>query len=378
MSTTRWNPILATALGVALAAAGPASAGPAGGALDCDGTNDVATIPNSSGDFDFDTSLTLETWIRIDAVPQTVPAVSGSTPSHTGAFLLGALIAAGAGFSVSTPSTNTVTGAALTTGVWTHLAGTYDGSTLRIYVNGTLTGSTPHSGNVSDVAELRLCRYPVDNNFFFNGVIDEVRVWNVVRTPSQILDHYQTALHGDEQGLVGYYRFDEGSGQVVADSSDAGNDGFLGASLGGGVDDPQRVISGAPLLAPGPCVRDARTACLLGDRFEVKVAMKNFATPPVGFPGIIQTYQGVSSETDQAVSYYSFTEGNVEVFVKMVNACTNQGFVSFWLFAAGATNADTTITVRDTLSDEIRTIHNPSGVLFQTVADTQAFKTCGF
>jgi hypothetical protein len=213
---------------------------------------------------------------------------------------------------------------------------------------------------------------------YMNGMVDEVRVWNVVRSGAQILANYQHPLAGGEPGLVGYYRFDEGAGQVVVDSSSAGNDGVLGASATAGTDDPLRVMSGAGLIAPGPCVRDTRTACLLDDRFEVKVSMKNFASPPATFPGFIQTYQGASSETDQSVSYYSFQEGNVEVFVKMVNACANPNFVSFWLFAAGATNADTVITVRDTLADEIYTIHNPSGVLFQTVADTKSFQTCGF
>jgi DNA-binding beta-propeller fold protein YncE len=126
----------------------------------------------------------------------------------------------------------------------------------------------------------------------------------------------------------------------------------------------------------GDCVRDAETACLLGKRFEVKVKMWNFANPPVLFPGFIQTYQGVTSETDQSASFYSFTAGNVEVFVKMVDACDAPDFESFWLFAAGATTAETEIRVRDTVAEQTRIIHNPSGVLFEAVADTGAFHTC--
>ena len=123
-------------------------------------------------------------------------------------------------------------------------------------------------------------------------------------------------------------------------------------------------------------MRSISVACLLDGRFEVKVRMHNFADPPQLFVGQIQQYKGESSETDQSVSFYSFQSGNVEVFVKMVNACTNPSFVSFWLFAAGATNAQTEIIVRDTLTGQIRTITNPSGQLFQTVANTEAFETC--
>jgi hypothetical protein len=75
------------------------------------------------------------------------------------------------------------------------------------------------------------------------------------------------------------------------------------------------------------------------------------------------------------VSFYSFNNGNVEVFVKMVNACTT-ATPAFWLFAAGATNAETTITVRDTVSGQLQEIHNPPGFLFETVAHTGAFFTC--
>jgi hypothetical protein len=118
-------------------------------------------------------------------------------------------------------------------------------------------------------------------------------------------------------------------------------------------------------------------ACLLDGRFEIKVRMKNFATPPVEFIGRVQSYNGESSETDQSVSFYSFQEGNVEVFVKMVDACSNPSFVSYWLFASGATNAETEITVRDTVTGLVRTITNPAGHLFETVANTEAFETCG-
>ena len=366
--------LLAAALGAAqrLAAA-------AGGALQCDGVNDQVTVPDT-GDFDFATTMTLEGWVRYDSFPNegSGTVVGGFSPPDASHFTLGtdqgipvALI------SVGTILTNSAKGPTMATGSWTHLAGTYDGATLRIYVNGTLAGTAPQTGNVADVTELRLCRYPRNIDNFLHGAVDEVRVWNIARTAQQIHDNYLQALEGTEPGLVAYYRFDEGTGQVVVDSSNAGNDGFLGTSSTAGTDDPERVASGAPLAEPGPCVRDANTACLLDDRFEVRVTMKDFSTPAVVFPGVIQTYSGASSETNQTVSFYSFQEGNVEVFVKMVDACTH-ATTAFWLFAAGATDADTEITVRDSLADEIYTIHNLPHVVFDTVADTQAFKTCAF
>ena len=139
-----------------------------------------------------------------------------------------------------------------------------------------------------------------------------------------------------------------------------------------------------------PCFRDNLTACLLGDsvargsgpgdgRFEVTVDMRDFGNPPSGpgglFPGMIQFYNGASSETSQAVNFYSFEFGNVEIFVKMVDACSS-GFNSFWVFAAGATNAETVILIRDTWMGQVYRIDNPRGQDFFFPPDTQAFKTC--
>jgi hypothetical protein len=137
---------------------------------------------------------------------------------------------------------------------------------------------------------------------------------------------------------------------------------------------PPGIVGAPPHLAP--CVRDEQTACLLDGRFEVTVKMWSFATPPVLRPGVIQTYAGVSSETDRSVSFYSFEEGNGEIFVKMVDGCDHPTLVAFWLFAAGATNAETEVRVRDTDTGELRSVHNPRGRLFETVADTAAFETC--
>jgi hypothetical protein len=123
-----------------------------------------------------------------------------------------------------------------------------------------------------------------------------------------------------------------------------------------------------------PCVRTAHTACLLDDRFEVKVSMKDFDDPPSTYAGVIQHYQGASSETETSVTFYAFNDGNVEIVVKMLDACARSQ--SFWLFAAGLTNVQTTITVRDSHTGLTRTIVNPRGQLFVPVANTQAFPTC--
>ena len=112
--------------------------------------------------------------------------------------------------------------------VWTHVAGVYDGSSVKIYINGELEGSNPVKGSIrtSDLP-LYLGKAPWTNNNNFNGMIDEVRVWNVARTAAQIDYDMRHTLTGDEPGLVGYWNFDEVSGNTAADATDNSNDGTL-------------------------------------------------------------------------------------------------------------------------------------------------------
>jgi hypothetical protein len=56
----------------------------------------------------------------------------------------------------------------------------------------------------------------------FNGDFDELRVWNVARTATQIRDNYNRTLVGDESGLVGYWKFDDAPGSTMAADSVTG------------------------------------------------------------------------------------------------------------------------------------------------------------
>ena len=60
-----------------------------------------------------------------------------------------------------------------------------------------------------------------------DGQVDELSVWNVVRTQEEIRDNMHRNLAGDESGLVAYYRFDEDSGTILPDESGNGHNGTL-------------------------------------------------------------------------------------------------------------------------------------------------------
>jgi len=109
-------------------------------------------------------------------------------------------------------------------GTWTHVACTDDGTTLRIFIAGVERQTVSVSGGTG----------PVHPSIYVgrsqDGTIDEVRVWNVATSSSELVGTMYTQLVGNEPGLAGYWRFNEGAGQVVTDASPNHCDGYLGTS----------------------------------------------------------------------------------------------------------------------------------------------------
>lgn len=74
--------------------------------------------------------------------------------------------------------------------------------------------------------------------FYLNGDLDEVRVWNVVRTQSEIDGNKSSRLNGDESGLIAYWPMEEGSGDVASDASTNSHAFQLGNQAGSDSADP--------------------------------------------------------------------------------------------------------------------------------------------
>jgi hypothetical protein len=95
-------------------------------------------------------------------------------------------------------------------GAWHHVAVTYDGTTRSIYLDGVLSGSdTPGANNVPFSNNLTIGRTWTSE--YFNGSIDELRIWNVVRTQGQIQDNMNCSIPGGKPGLVANYNFNAGT-----------------------------------------------------------------------------------------------------------------------------------------------------------------------
>lgn len=80
--------------------------------------------------------------------------------------------------------------------------------------------------------------------------------------------------------------------------------------------------------------------------------------------------------TGGSAGFYFFGEENLEVTVKVLDACQLDPFNNFWAFAGGMTDVGVTITVTDTQTGQTRVYENPLGEPFVAIRDTGAFDTC--
>ena len=80
--------------------------------------------------------------------------------------------------------------------------------------------------------------------------------------------------------------------------------------------------------------------------------------------------------TSDSGYFWFFNPANIEVVVKVLNACT-QAPPRYWVFAAGLTNVEVTLQVTDTQAGgSPKTYVNPLGTPFAPIQDTGAFATC--
>ncbi len=119
--------------------------------------------------------------------------------------------------------------AVLGTNKWHHVVGTYNGSVLKVYVDGEEVGSSNFSGTIKvSTGPLRIGRMAESaQTREFDGSIEEVRIWNQALSLSDIRSRMCQTLNGNETGLVAYYPMDEFTGTTTADKSSNSFNGTL-------------------------------------------------------------------------------------------------------------------------------------------------------
>jgi hypothetical protein len=170
------------------------TAGRFGGALSFDGINDIVTIADHNS-LDLTTGMTLEAWVR-PASTASWRTVMVKNVSGGMAYSLFTSDASSlpAGY-VRTSSDLNVTGtAALGVNAWTHIALTYDGTTLRLYVGGAQVGSRAVSGSMAVTTGVLTLGGNSLALGYFQGLMDDVRIYNRALTQLEIQTDMTTAV----------------------------------------------------------------------------------------------------------------------------------------------------------------------------------------
>jgi hypothetical protein len=188
-------------------------------ALDFDGVNDQVVVSNAAGFITGATAYSMTLWVE----PQNANPVF---PNFDG--FAGFRDDAGADFyitqvgpttvearfrnSVGTPFDISYTGVPLNT--WSHLALVYDGSSMILYHNGAAVATVPASGTLAANAGSFLIGnsfYAPITNFWLDGRVDEVSLWNTALTAQQVDCIAQSGIDVSATGLYCYFKMDQGT-----------------------------------------------------------------------------------------------------------------------------------------------------------------------
>lgn len=241
-------------------------------ALEFDGLDDQVEVDDADGRYDLDT-WTIEARVRPfggtsgsgrgpgDARVD-VPIVWKAAADGAGALNFGlvwrgdcfaALVADGV-----TGALHEVTTSPLAPDADYRLAASFDGTRLRLFVDGVAEVATEIGGPLvppKGPAPLRLGGAGPGGAGALHGTLGEVRLWSFAREPAEIARDLKRRLHGTESGLVGDWAFEEAAGDLAVDWVQGGRDGLLG---GGEADQmPARVIkpeAEGPTAEPGQAI----------------------------------------------------------------------------------------------------------------------------
>ncbi len=191
--------------------------------LGFDGQNDYVRIPDHA-DLDFTANYTLEAWIFPESFSWLAGIISKYQTNAANGYLLRLTSQApytGIGFD-EVVTANGV----LSSNQWYHIAAVNNEGNRSLYINGlehTLSGNP-----LNVIANNNAIRIGSDyGGRYFDGRIDEVRIWGIAREEDEITATMNTVLSGQEDGLVAYYSFNEGFGDTLFDQTDNGHNGVI-------------------------------------------------------------------------------------------------------------------------------------------------------
>ncbi len=188
-----------------------------GNLLELDGVDDYAAL-NREEYFDFENKFSLELWLKVAAFDKNNQAIitKGNTAwrlQRFGSTNQVQFIIEGVDNVLSTSSIND--------GKWHHIAATYSGTEMVLYVDGIPEGQKNVTGTPTlNDAPVWIGANAEVPNLNFNGQIDEVSIWAEACTQEQIRENRHLTKKGNEIGLLAYLQFNESIGAIASDFVD--------------------------------------------------------------------------------------------------------------------------------------------------------------
>ncbi len=235
----------------------------------------------------------------------------------------------------------------LTLNTWQHVAATYDGATLRIFVNGVQVGSLASTVSINPGAtyQLTIGNWSQSNTRGFIGKIDEARVWNIALAQSTIVAMQNQAYCGNETGLLAYYRFDQGIDggnnagvTTLTDLTPNANTGTLvGFALNGSTSNWVLGKTGMAACVPVTCFQPSglnisglsATSATLNWTSNGS-ASYDWEIRTSGLPGSGPTGLVASNNTTGSSATYSSLTANTSYSAYVRSSCTSPTATSTW------------------------------------------------
>ena len=195
-----------------------------GNTLSFNGENDYVEIPDHDS-LHIENTLTAEVWIETCTITSQKHQIMNKIDENGHGFSLALsgnnivqLMAGSESQYVSLLSTISIPA-----NTWTHIAASMDQQTMILYINGQEDTRMTHNIDITlnqsqPLIFGGLSYNPTTNSFC--GQMDDVRLWQVVRTQSQIENYMNMRLQGNETGLLGYWHFKDNAANDHCDTTD--------------------------------------------------------------------------------------------------------------------------------------------------------------
>jgi hypothetical protein len=301
------------------------SRGKYGSGLSFDGENDCVTVPESP-DFELTEEFTLEAWVKLEGSVGEDPVISKEAEGEDSygfgiAFFEGGkaegFIGEGEEAYEYVSSSEAIEPKA-----WTHIAFTYDGAHMRIYVHGELTGT--HAMSQAPLPSTGPLTIGCDEAFgeHLQGKIDEVQVYNRVLDGGEVQADKSAPLQTPQQGPVAAYSFDAGEGETAEDLS--GNEHT--ATIEGATWARGRYGSGLSFDGENDCVSIEATPDLqLTEEFTLEAWVRPTGSGEEANPFLTMEDEGAAPEEEEPWAY-TFLAGENEVPKAWVRKSGEAGF----------------------------------------------------